>query len=70
LRDGQLGTWYCRQHAPAIPAPIDDKSVAAPAALDLKELVARFGGYNNITPEAWAQCDAELAAYQGWLRRK
>jgi len=43
---------------------------AAPAAPDLQELVARYGGYNKIPPEAWAQWDADTAAYQAWIRRK
>ena len=42
----------------------------APTAPDLQELVARYGGYNKIPPEAWAQWDADTAAYQAWIRRK
>jgi hypothetical protein len=30
-------------------------------APDLQELVARFGGYDRITPEAWAEYDREVA---------
>jgi hypothetical protein len=43
---------------------------APPKAPDLQELVARFGGYDKITPEAWAQFDADMAAYQAWIRRR
>jgi hypothetical protein len=31
---------------------------------DLQELVARHGGYNKITPEAWAEWDAANEAWQ------
>jgi len=51
----------------AVPA---EKDTVAPVAPDLQALVARFGGYHRIPPEAWAQHDQELAAYQAWLRRK
>jgi hypothetical protein len=34
---------------------------------DLQELVARFGGYNKITPEAWAEYD-QVAEYQARRR--
>jgi hypothetical protein len=33
-------------------------------APDLQELVARFGGYSNITPEAWAAYDRALAEWE------
>ncbi len=61
LRGGQLGTWYCRQHAPEIAAPTTEKNTVAPVAPDSQALVARFGGYHRIPPEAWAQHDQELA---------
>jgi hypothetical protein len=31
---------------------------------DLQELVARFGGYDKITPEAWAEYDRAMAEWQ------
>jgi hypothetical protein len=31
---------------------------------DLQELIARFGGYNKIVPEAWAGWDAAVEAWQ------
>jgi hypothetical protein len=34
------------------------------------KLVACFGGYNKITPEAWAQWDEANEAYQQQLRRR
>ncbi len=46
------------------------KDVPAPEAPDLQTLVANHGGYNKITPEAWAQFDREMEMYQAWLRRK
>jgi hypothetical protein len=30
----------------------------------LQELVARFGGYDKITPEAWSAYDAAIAQWQ------
>jgi hypothetical protein len=35
---------------------------------DLQELVARFGGYDKITPEAWAEYDRAMAEWQ--LKRR
>jgi hypothetical protein len=37
-------------------------------APDLQELVAHFGGYDKIPPEAWAAYDKTMAAWQ--LRRR
>jgi hypothetical protein len=31
---------------------------------DLQALVDRFGGYDKITPEAWAEHDAAVARYR------
>jgi hypothetical protein len=39
-----------------------------PSHPDLQELVARFGGYDKITEEAWAQHDAAMAAWMESLR--
>lgn len=36
---------------------------------DLQELIAAFGLYSNITPEAWAIWDAEIEEYRLRLRR-
>jgi len=33
-------------------------------APDLQELVARYGGYNRIPPEAWERYDAAMADWQ------
>jgi len=30
----------------------------------VQELVARYGGYDRITPEAWAQHDAAMAKWR------
>jgi hypothetical protein len=72
--------WYCNEHRlaehwadarRAIEKTIPDTtSATTPVAPDLQELVARFGGYDNITAEAWAQFDADMAAYLSWLRRR
>ena len=34
---------------------------------NLQDLVARFGGYDKITPEAWAQFDLEMKC---WLEKE
>ena len=34
---------------------------------DLEALVAKFGGYNKITPQAWAEHDR---AMEEWQRRR
>jgi hypothetical protein len=34
---------------------------------DLQELVRRFGTYDQITPEAWAAFDAEMANWKARL---
>lgn len=47
-----------------------NEDAAAPVAPDLQELVAKYGGYNKITAEAWAQFDEQMATYQGWIRRR
>jgi hypothetical protein len=41
-----------------------------PPVPDLQELVRRFGGYNKITAEGWAQHDADTARYMAWVRRR
>jgi hypothetical protein len=33
-------------------------------APDLQQLVAKHGGYNRITPEAWAEHDRAMAQWQ------
>ena len=37
---------------------------------DLQELVRRFGTYSAITPEAWAEYDAELADWDSRRRAR
>jgi hypothetical protein len=37
---------------------------------DLRELVARFKGHENITPEAWAAFDAQRAAWDAERKDK
>jgi len=31
---------------------------------ELQDLIDRFGGYNRITPEGWAEYDAAVEAWQ------
>jgi hypothetical protein len=39
-------------------------------APDLQEFIRARGGYANVTPEAWAEWDAMVAAYHArkWMR--
>ena len=39
-------------------------------APDLQKLVRQYGGYNRITPEAWAKWDRDSAAWQARRRLK
>jgi len=39
-------------------------------APDLQELVAHFGGYDKITPEAWAAYDRATAEWQQRRRKR
>ena len=32
---------------------------------ELQDLIDRFGGYNRVTPKAWAEYDAAVEAWQG-----
>jgi hypothetical protein len=41
-----------------------DKDDGPPKPPDLQKLVAQYGGYNRITPEAWQAWDQANAAYQ------
>lgn len=49
LRDGQLGTWYCRQHAPEIAAPTTEKNTVAPVA---SSMVMAMNTNSKDTPTA------------------
>jgi hypothetical protein len=59
-----------------MPAFLRTKPIApAPTLLvgtppDLQELVRKFGGYHKITHEAWAECDAAMAAWQAQRTQK
>ena len=55
---------------PAVPQlPVrESKSRILRPAPDLQELVAKHGGYNKITAEAWAQYDRDLAIYRADMR--
>jgi hypothetical protein len=35
---------------------------------DLQELVVRHGGYDKITPEAWAEYDRQMSEWQARRR--
>jgi len=62
---------YKRWAAEGCPTPEEEAARAAGAAPvgppDLQELLARFGGYDKITPEAWAAYDKAMAV---WQRRR
>jgi hypothetical protein len=72
-------TWYCVQHRLAqwwADAGIEKPGAAAAADTavdgppDLQALVAAHGGYDKITPEAWAAYDAAMAEWQEQRRDK
>jgi hypothetical protein len=44
-------------------APIDREGP------DLQKLVAEHGGYDKITPEAWAKFDFDKAQWLDWVRQ-
>jgi hypothetical protein len=46
----------------------DRRNNQSPRPPDLQELVARFGAYNRITPEAWVEWDRAVADYH--VRRR
>lgn len=41
-----------------------------PPPPDLQALVARYGRYDLIPPEAWKQWDDEVSAYQAAIRER
>jgi hypothetical protein len=43
---------------------MDKDNAGPPKAPDLQKLVAEYGGYNHITPEAWQAWDQANAEYQ------
>jgi hypothetical protein len=56
-----------RQAAPAPEQSSDLNGIAyldGQGRPDLQQLIGIFGGYSNITPEAWRQWDAAVAAYR------
>jgi hypothetical protein len=56
-REGKLGKYYCAEHRPdrpRLPAATTTERTQVP---NLQALVAKFGGYAKITPEAWAEWD-------------
>jgi hypothetical protein len=66
-RAGKLGLFYCLEHRPKTDQPVEradsvpKREMAAP---DLKELIARHGGYDKIALEAWAEWDRSNAEWQ------
>jgi hypothetical protein len=67
----QFGTlvWYCTEHRLAKYWSDARRDTAATPAVeatkppDLQELVALFGGYDKITPEAWAEHDRAMVQW-------
>jgi hypothetical protein len=59
IRAVQAATFAAKPDAP-LPSP--DSGAQRPP--DLQELVARYGGYNRITPEAWAKYDRAVAEWK------
>jgi hypothetical protein len=52
--------------APQVKVPAKPRVLTPPP--DLQSLVAKHGGYDLITPEAWAEYDATLADWRERLR--
>lgn len=46
------------------PKPVLDEQKRELRPPDLQELVRAYGGYDRITPEAWAAYDRELAEWR------
>ena len=63
-----IRVWWCDRHRPGDtplstrPVPETAAEVAAPP--DLQKLVRAHGGYDRITPEAWAEFDELNRQYQ------
>lgn len=45
-----------------------EPEAVTPKHPNLQELVRQYGGYDKVTPEAWAQYDREFAEWQTWRR--
>jgi hypothetical protein len=73
--------WFCRAHrlrqwsadaciseAEAAHARAERFGFGGEYPPDLQELVAEHGGYDKITPKAWAEYDARMAAWQARRR--
>jgi hypothetical protein len=81
LVDGRM-RWFCASHRPrqwsADACRSETDSARAQAGLgienagmpDLQALVAAHGGYDKITPEAWAEYDAAMNAWQAQRKEK
>jgi hypothetical protein len=46
-----------------VPAPAEGRRAQRAKPPDLQELVTRFGGYDKVTAEAWAEHDRLMAEY-------
>lgn len=70
LKDGQLGQWSCtdctpqQQREPAA----EQHQHRRTGPPDLHDLIRKHGTYRDITPEAWAQYDAEVEQWKADLR--
>jgi hypothetical protein len=66
-REGKLGKYYCAEHRldqPLLPVATTPTERTVLQVPDLQALVARFGGYDKITPEAWAEWDRVTGQYR------
>jgi hypothetical protein len=65
------GVWFadeCTSKAEAVHALAQLFGFEGAHPSDLQELVAEHGGYDRITPKAWAEHDTRIAAWQARRR--
>ena len=70
-RADKLGLFYCLEQRPQTDRPAEFAESAPKRAMavpDLQKLIASHGGYDKITPEAWAEWDRLNAEWQGRQR--
>ena len=57
-----------RQRSEALRKALREAEEAVRRPPDLQKLVAAYGGYDKITPEAWARHDADMARWRASMR--
>jgi hypothetical protein len=80
-RSGAALSWFCAEHRQGVwfadECTSEAEAAHALARLfgfegthppDLQELVAEHGGYDKITPKAWAEYNTSIAAWQARRR--